>query len=162
MATRNRVIERDLGWKALRKQLEREPHHVVIGVQGDDANREGEGIDNVGLATVHEFGTGSVPERSFLRSTMTKNEKKYAALAARVAKGLVESRFDLVDGLSLLGEAVVSDVKGRIEKNQLGVPLSERTIKRKGSSTPLIDTGQLKNSITYQVRRGVAPSEGGS
>jgi hypothetical protein len=30
-------------------------------------------------------------------------------------------------------------------------PLKAKTIKRKGSSKPLIDTGQLRQSITYRV-----------
>ena len=30
-------------------------------------------------------------------------------------------------------------------------PLAESTIRRKGSSNPLIDTGQLRSSITWQV-----------
>jgi hypothetical protein len=30
--------------------------------------------------------------------------------------------------------------------------LNERTIERKGSSKPLIDTGRLKGSITHEIR----------
>lgn len=32
-------------------------------------------------------------------------------------------------------------------------PNAESTIRRKGSSTPLIDTGQLRTSIKYRVKR---------
>ena len=31
--------------------------------------------------------------------------------------------------------------------------LNQKTIDRKGSSKPLVDTGELRNSITYEVRQ---------
>lgn len=148
-----RVTERDRGWNELRKSLGQQPMHVVVGVQGNDDAREGEGIGNVALAGVHEFGGGNVPERSFLRSTLAANKSNYETLVGKLTKAVVENRIDLHQALGLLGEKVVSDVRDRIERDDLGVPLAQSTIDRKGSSVPLIDTGQLRNSITYEVRR---------
>ncbi|OCA57864.1 hypothetical protein AA93_07090 [Xylella fastidiosa subsp. pauca 11399] len=43
------------------------------------------------------------------------------------------------------------DVKATIRHADLA-PLTPQTIQRKGSSAPLIDTGQMLQSITYEVR----------
>jgi hypothetical protein len=53
-------------------------------------------------------------------------------------------------GLEAVGQLVKSDMQGRIERNSPPFKeLADETIKRKGSSKPLIDTSQMKNSITY-------------
>ena len=50
-----------------------------------------------------------------------------------------------------LGEEIAEEFKetviNNIENNEYGFPLAESTVKRKGSSTPLIDSGQLVDSI---------------
>jgi hypothetical protein len=53
----------------------------------------------------------------------------------------------------------VGVIKQRIA-NGIAPPNSPYTIARKGSSKPLIDTGQLRNSITYQVEIGGAMRRG--
>jgi len=39
-----------------------------------------------------------------------------------------------------------------VNPKNLWAPNSPRTVKRKGSDRPLIDTGQLRKSITYVIR----------
>ena len=52
--------------------------------------------------------------------------------------------------LGLLGARMSADMKMTI-KNRIPPPLQPETIRRKGSDVPLIDTGQLINSITWAV-----------
>jgi hypothetical protein len=54
--------------------------------------------------------------------------------------------------LEKIGLWVVNKVKAKFGSDDL-VPNSEATIKAKGSDKPLIDTGQLRNSITYVIRK---------
>jgi phage gpG-like protein len=71
-----------------------------------------------------------------------------------------EAQKDLENQLGLVGQQVVSDVKGRIlEGEGIPPPNAPSTVRRKGSSRPLVDTGQLLNSLTYQVVPGVAGEE---
>ncbi|WP_252715295.1 hypothetical protein [Acinetobacter junii] len=50
----------------------------------------------------------------------------------------------------ILGMQAAADVQMYMVNGKFA-PLKAKTIKRKGSSKPLIDTGQLRQSITYKV-----------
>lgn len=134
------------------RKAAKESGGVKVGVF-DTGAREG-GVSNALLAAIHEFGSPSrnIPETRFLRGTVEQHQAKYIqmekALFARVTNGKLTAR----QALELLGQQAVADVKARVV-SQTGMPsLKPETIRRKGSSKRLIDTGQLLNSITYQVQ----------
>lgn len=58
---------------------------------------------------------------------------------------------DFVSDMEELGSSVAKDfkvaVKENIRKNKYGFKLKEATVRRKGSDTPLIDSGELVDSI---------------
>lgn len=131
---------------------------TTVGVQGAKADEDHGGITNARLAGVHEFGAIikitrgeiAIPERSFIRATIDKKDlykNEIRALATKVLQGA----FDAGTALRVLGEKISSDIKATIEHG-IDPPNAASTIARKGSSKPLIDTGELKNSITYDVR----------
>lgn len=168
------VRERDNGANALLRRM-REQATVKVGVIGDEAEaskkvkvrgkpkgrgKKGKfkviltGNTVVEIATIHEFGIG-VPERSFIRAFVDENEalikKKIRTLGKKVVKGTLSSK----QALDILGVWLTGKIQSRIAK---GIPpaLAQATIDRKGSSKPLINTGQLRSSITHEtdVRRG--------
>lgn len=158
-----KVIDR--GWEAIKARVQslRGAAGVVsVGVQGAQAaaNHQGTHLTVAQLATIHEFGkkikhpklgrTTVIPERSFLRATVDQHREAIARRQVLLSQGFVLGKFELKQALELLGQYAVGLIKQRIA---LGIPPPNRpwTIARKGSSTPLIDTGQLRNSITYQV-----------
>lgn len=162
-----KVIDR--GWEDIKRRVERlhgGAAVVKVGVQGAQgaANHQDGRLTVAQIAQVHEFGkvihhpklgrTTVIPERSFLRATID----QYAAALARrnvlLVQGYMLGKFELHSALELLGQYVVGLIKQRIA---LGIPPPNRpsTIARKGSSKPLIDTGQLRNSITHKVEVGV-------
>lgn len=158
----NRVKDTDKGWKALLKKAREDPHVVTIGLQGakGDEQHTDTTMTNAHLASVHEFGAvvkvGSreitIPERSFIRSTVDKN-KGYRALCSKIGQSIIAGRIpDFVTALGILGEKVTSDIKSAIEQG-IDPPNAPMTIARKGSSKPLIDTAQMKNAITYDVHK---------
>jgi hypothetical protein len=53
----------------------------------------------------------------------------------------------------MLGQWGAAAVKRTITSGQVTPPDAPGTIARKGSSTPLIDEGQLVNAITYAVEK---------
>lgn len=150
----------DRGWKKLREQAKKlagQPH-VKVGVlasQGGDAPHEGGEISMVGLAAVHEFGSPSrgIPERSFLRSAFAGDGKKsLAKTCARLYKQVLSGKMTTKQALEVLGQWAAARVKRGITAGEgIPPPLKPETIKRKGSSRTLVDTGQLVNSITYEV-----------
>lgn len=157
MASRARIIDQDLGWRKIKRALERsrDATVVTIGVHEDAASRkDGDGISGVVLAAVHEFGRrdGSIPERSFIRSTIDDNARKYSALTKNMLLRIMRSGMTSHHALGLLGARVVADIKRRIQHG-IAPDIQEATKQRKGSSKPLIDTAQLLRSITHVVRR---------
>lgn len=127
---------------------------VVVGVTRATAGRGQTGqINNAELAAVHEFGTrdGRIPERSFIRSSMHDNRDDYVGMHAGNLRKVVRGEMQFEKSLDLLGVKAASDVQEKIRRGELE-PLKPATIQRKGSSTPLIDTGHLRQSITHEVR----------
>lgn len=135
---------------------------VAVGVQGTNAQeiRDNEGVINGAvLAGVHEFGRqdGSIPERSFMRSTIDKMRSEIEQTQNRMFYLFLRGKLDARKALGLLGEKVKAAMQKSIEDG-LEPELAESTKKRRrqgdgsGIFKPLLDTGQLRNSITYEVR----------
>lgn len=102
------------------------------------------------IGYIQEFGTEHIPERSFIRSTIKEKRKEIIALQKKLLIKIRKGELDNKKALQLLGEFTADLMKQKIVSLK-SPPNTEQTIKRKGSSNPLVDTGQLKNSITYEV-----------
>lgn len=140
----------------------------VREVDGDSETRAGflgtgKGSESHGkytvaqIASVHEFGTadGRIPARPFVRTSFDANAAKYKTMLARVLKGFIEGKITLYKGLGLIGIQMSADQRAKIATGpHLQPALKPATIAAKGSDRPLIDTGQLANSTTYDVSVG--------
>lgn len=156
MPRRVKIIDRDRGYKRLRQEFARARRsgpHVTVGIQGSQAvaDHSGAGITVAQVGAYNEFGTSRIPARSFVRSTVDGNSRLYSRMLADVARSWIARRLSLAQGLGLVGAKVAGDIKLRIAAG-ISPPNAAATIARKGSSTPLIDTGQLRSSITSAVR----------
>lgn len=155
MATRpGKVIDRDLGMKRARRAIKAmDGWRVTIGIHGEEGGRDDGEIDNVGLGVIHEFGAGDIPERSFLRSAWDQNvRRKYLPLLERESRKVVDGASTPKKALGLVGEVAVADVVNGINAG-IPPPLKPATVARKGSTKPLIVSGQLKGSIKYKVEK---------
>ena len=128
-----------------------------IGILGSGkaADAHPGGLTNVELGMIHEYGsaTNNIPPRSFLRLPIeTKRAAIMKWLQSDTVKQLVEAGQikRVYELLAALGEGIIQE---GFETGGFGkwIPLKEATIKAKGSSKPLIDTGQLRRSITSEV-----------
>jgi len=154
-----RLRDHDRGWARIRKAFgkmatSRKGPVAQVGIQGDSSREEG-GETNAMIAAVHEFGspTRSIPQRSFLRSTFDEHQRAYQRELDGIARRALDGA-KLTGELLLLGEQYRSDVLDKINE---GIPpaLQDATIERKkGETTPLIDTGQLRNAIRVVVVEG--------
>jgi hypothetical protein len=157
------IKDLDKGLKKFIQSIPKNSSYVVVGITGKDSQKKKtfqtkDGVklgpmNLVSVATVHEFGSGNIPERSFLRATVDLKKKRYFAIQERALKDFVYGRLSIKDGLSILGFQVVSDCQNRIVsgiKPRLKPATIEARIKK--SSTPLLDTGQLRQGITFEVR----------
>lgn len=152
-----KVIDKDRGMKRILRQLDAaEGWQVTIGVHGEDAGERGDfaEIDNVALAAIHEFGApgAGIPERSFLRAAFDKNVRKYVRVLLIGARKIVAGTGTPKQAVGLAGEVAVADVVNLINAG-IPPPNELATIEAKGSSKPLIDTSQLKQSIKPVVEK---------
>lgn len=147
-----RIIDDDRIWKKMRRAFNTGGGRVLVGIQGKNAQIDRDGLTNVVLGMIHEFGTidGDIPERSFIRATIDANIDKYFKVTAKLSAKVVVGEMTEKRALEILGLLVVSDIQGFIEAG-IAPALKPATIARKGSSVPLIDTSVLKNSITSEV-----------
>ena len=153
--TKLTIIDRDAGLKKLlRETLIPGRTNVTVGVQADigDQQHVGSKLTVLDIATIHEFGLGNNPERSFIRATFDENQEQNLELIYRLAQLVVDGKLTREQALNQLGLRFQAQVIDRINSN-IPPPLAPATIKRKGSSLALVDTGQLKSSITYRIEQ---------
>lgn len=155
--TAGKVIDKDRGMKKILRDLDAaEGWQVTIGVHGENAGERGDfdEIDNVALAAIHEFGApgAGIPERSFLRAAFDKNVRKYVQVLLIGARKIVAGTGTPKQAVGLAGEVAVADVVNLINAG-IPPPNTLATIEAKGSSTPLIHTKQMAQSIKPVVEK---------
>lgn len=113
-----------------------------------DSNAYPDGTSVILVGLVHEFGSivKGIPERSYLRSTIRENRRAYKKFMADLAKSVVQGKRTIEQAKQLLGLKVASDVQEKITTLDTP-PLKYR------DGNPLIDTGHLRQSITFVVRK---------
>jgi phage gpG-like protein len=102
------------------------------------------------IAATHEFGAGNIPERSFLRVPLRANQDAYAAIFKRGLPQVISGQLTAGQIMEQVGARAAADSQEAISAG-IAPPNAPSTIARKGSSKPLIDTGRLRQSITYEV-----------
>lgn len=95
--------------------------------------------------------TIEIPMRSFIRSTVDEKQGDYHAIATRLMGRIIRGELTKFDALSLMGQQIEKDIKRKITTLKYP-PNAPSTIKKKGSSNPLIDTGHMRSSIRYVVK----------
>ena len=137
------------GIKDLLKRLEKEGS-VDVGILAGEGKHEDSELTVAQVGFFHEFGTVLVPERSFIRATITGKAKEIKKVAAAQYKKVLNGDITNEKGLGILGALTAGLIQETFTSNNW-VPNSEATQRLKGSSTPLIDTGQLRQSISFKV-----------
>lgn len=122
------------------------PKRVKVGFPAGRA-----GADVVERAVFNEFGTSrGIPERPFLRNAMADNRDGYKRLTVDMARRIVKGEADMPGELNRLGIKAVGDIQQSIGSN-IGPANAPETVKRKGSSKTLIDTGEMRQRVTHQL-----------
>ncbi len=127
---------------------------ICVGVIAKTAPRNDQKahLNNAQIAAVHEFGAPNkgIPARPFLRPTLTRNKQAYTDGLATQMRKAVRQQQSAEQAYQVVGLKAASDVQHEI-RHGTHTPLKAATIKRKKSSQPLIDIGQLHQSITSIV-----------
>lgn len=156
-------------WKVLKRKLEQaEKAHVKVGIlssSGGAAKHDESDLAVAEIGKIHEYGAPSegIPERSFIRATFREQESALGKITARAAKQFVEGKVSLARALDMMGSWGANQVKRKITSGAGIAPkLKPATIKAKGGKTrPLVDHGQLLNSISWEVVDAGTTGRGG-
>jgi hypothetical protein len=153
---------------------------VMVGIPSTDPSRSG-AITNAALGYIHEFGNPgrNIPARPFLVPGVRSVQPQSIAGLKRAAKAAMEGNNDLMEKqLEAIGQRAATAVKAKMTAG-LAPPLAASTVrarlrktkagqkqlrKLKAAGTnltdwgaanlrPLIDTGQLRQAVTYVVRK---------
>lgn len=133
-------------FRELKKMTDME---IQVGFQGDQKYEDGTSIAKV--AAINEFGASDIPERPFMRQSFENHEGELQA-ACDAAQRLVSSGGSAEQALQQIGVVAKGLVQDEIVNGGFA-PNAESTIKKKGSEQPLIDTGTMRQSVNFVVKR---------
>lgn len=144
------VRVRDLGWRKIKTDVKAlDGRGVKVGLRAGAASG-----DVIMYAAAQELGTDTIPARPFLRRTVDTSEREVGAFARSLAAGIVAGRLGAEQALDRLGLWFQSRIQQSITSaRSWATPLAPPTVARKGSSAPLIDTGTMRASISYEKTR---------
>lgn len=145
--------------KNLRKQLQAIARkRVLVGVPEDNSDRKNnDEMTNAGLAYLHTHGSPlqHIPARPIIEPALqaADNKDRITKILGRAAKAALDQKPDVAnEQLNRAGVAGANAAKRWFVDDRNGwAPDSPETVARKGSDKPLIDTAQLRRSITYLV-----------
>ena len=130
-------------------------HYVDIGVFATAKTPDGMQVAEYGA--YNEFGSYTRPDhppkRSFIAMPLRKKQTKISEYVKKKAKAHLEKGDvkAIFDDIGIAGESVIQeafDTRGFGEWKEN----ADSTIKRKGSSGPLIDDGTLRKTITHRTK----------
>jgi len=152
----------DKGFKDLERRLKEFKGLVVkVGVQGRDASRLNNGTTVVTYAAANEFGTRNagksrnvvIPERSFIRSTTDKKDYWKKEIKAAY-NAIIDGRDTAISSIAKVGiiarDDIIKTISDGVPPPNAASTIKKKTISGKVGDHPLIDTGLLRNSISYK------------
>ena len=160
------VIDRDNGYQALVKRLyglSSQRPSVAVGILEGPGAKEYSGggkhpMTVLEAATINAFGTedGHIPPRPFISAWFDANVDRLHSDFGKLMASVVAGNRTADQILELMGQRCVGEIQAFIAQHGNGAYAENAasTIRRKGSSTPLIDTGVMRASISYEIRRG--------
>lgn len=152
------VRETDKQLQAVQKSIkELKRIDVLVGVPQEEAGREQNDITNAELLYIHTNGSpaNNIPPRPIVEPAIQDSKEEIGTLLKEaILKALEGDTGGAIAGMEKAGTQGENAVKGWFTNPKNGwAENAESTKKRKGSSKPLIDTGQLRKSITHVVKK---------
>lgn len=146
MAKQGTVKVDDRRLRALLRAVDRLPS-VRVGVLDSSPSRDG-GPSNAQIGAWHELGAG-VPRRSWLRDYVNPRASEIRSDLKKAVRAAAAGD-DPNIAFGRIGAKHVGGIQSRIS-NRIPPPLAQSTVEQKGSNVPLIDTGQFRTSITWDL-----------
>jgi len=155
------IIDDGMAELRLRQQLAKARRaRITVGIHGDDTARDEAGQTNAQVGAFHEFGTATIPRRSFLGGTFDNRGSAIGAAIDRAAIEILEGRAGTERALGQAAQSMAAEVQAYMSDG-IDPPLGPAAVKarskrlggkaadndRFSGDKPLILTGQLRQSI---------------
>ena len=134
--------------RLLREAAKRRDTTVEVGFFSEARYEDGTPV--AAVAAWNEFGTEDIPERPFFRRALAEVEDG----VTKIVKAGIDTEKMVVD--DRLAGRVGAYVAGQIQESITALkepPNAPSTIKEKGGSSPLLDTGHMRESVTWKVEQ---------
>jgi hypothetical protein len=145
------------GLDQILKALRARAPQARVGILGSTNPRTGKQNSNATIGAAHEFGTTQIPQRSFLRVPISENLEKRlessGALDKETIKEVIKSGTVIpwMQKITVLAEQIVLDA---FSSGGFGKWPAWKNPKYKNNTGQLLlDTTQLRNSITSEVKQ---------
>ena len=151
------VNDRDLGLNKILKEIKKFEGAVVkAGILEGSGSVDGVSIAQ--YATWNENGVAGkkgkwkIPPRPFIKGWVVNNQKQIASIIQRLYGEVASGNITADEALNRLGVFAKSGIQSYIRRGDF-VPNAPSTIRKKGSSQPLIDSGTMRNAVNYEVEK---------
>lgn len=124
---------------------------VFVGILEEDFDKpHADSKASLGeVGTFNEFGTSRIPARSFIRAPFDAHNG-YEKLQKSLLKRVVEGKITVLSALNILGSSIAKSFIKNINDG-IDPPNAESTVNKKLSDLPLVDSGDLRDHITYKI-----------
>jgi hypothetical protein len=146
-----KIKDIDMGLKRIAADIkELGGYEVHVGLHGSETY-EGTSVIDIGM--YNEFGTSrGIPARPFMSRTYDEQVNNAVTFAKHLAGGVIDRKISVTKALTDLGMWYQSEVQKTIRNAKTwAIPNAPGTIKAKGSSSPLIDTGRMVGAVRYEI-----------
>lgn len=123
---------------------------VRVGFQQGKATEE-DGTDVCDIAAWNELGTVNMPSRPFLRMSVDDNSDKINSFMSAQKRSIIngEPAERILKKIGIFQKDLIQE---KITEGSFA-PNAPSTIKAKGSSKPLIDTGRMRQSVNFEIKQ---------
>ncbi len=147
----------DEQWKAVQEAVkELKKHEVLVGITQEKSSREGGKVTNAELLFIHTNGSPvkGIPARPVLQPAIKNDKERVGEMLGKAVDAATSgNKEQIVPALERAGQYGENVCKAWFTNPSNGwKPNSEETIKRKKSSRSLIDTAEMRKSITHIVK----------
>lgn len=144
------IQDRDNGYRELVKRILASKGVIMtVGIHAEEGGAPDGALTVVEVAEVNEYGLGP-PARPFLGPWADSNADTMPRRMREEYEAALKAGADPIMRLDALAQVAAGEVQAKISGG-IAPPNAPSTIARKGSSTPLIDTNQLRSSIRGKV-----------
>lgn len=154
-----KVTRKDFGLKRIMKELDAlNGSYTLVGIQSTAKSKRqrkngrvrdaGESIAQI--AAANEFGTRKIPPRPFIRPMVLENREKINKYSEIQLMQMYMGKRTAREAIGRIGELGQNLTIEKLD-SVYNPPNSPITVAIKGSSKPLVDTGQMRAAIKYVV-----------